>query len=93
MARARGPGRALRRGGGAGAATRRVEAFECRGHWLPTTPKHAILAVLSDLKGSLKGDIDIDVEVDVDIHRYVGSLKGSSKSVQVLLNGIAAACY
>ena len=32
----------------------------------------------------------IDVEVDVDIDRYVGCLKGVSKSVQLLSNGIEA---
>ena len=43
-------------------------------------------------KGSFKGDIDIDVEVevDVDIDRCFGCLRGSSKSVQVLLNGTEA---
>ena len=43
------------------------------------------------MKGDIDTDIDyIDVEVDVDIDRYFGSLKGLSKSVQVLLNGIEA---
>ena len=30
------------------------------------------------------------MEVDVDIDRFLGCLKGLSKSVQVLFNGIAA---
>ena len=58
----------------------------------PYCPEAAILAAKRDPKGSFKGeiDMDIDVEVDVDIDRYFGSLKGVSKSVQVLLNGIEA---
>ena len=32
----------------------------------------------------------MDVEVDVDKDRYSGCLKGGSKSVQVLFNGIEA---
>ena len=35
-------------------------------------------------------DVAVDVEVDVDIHRYFGCLKGVSKSVQLLLNGMEA---
>ena len=35
-------------------------------------------------------DVDVDVEVDVDMDRYFGCLKGVSKSVQVLFNGIEA---
>ena len=33
-------------------------------------------------------DVDVDVEADVDIASYLGCLKGVSKAVQVLLNGI-----
>ena len=56
----------------------------------------AILAVYRGCRcGSLKGDIDIDidvdVEVDVDLESYFDSLKGVTKSVQVLFNGIEAA--
>ena len=32
----------------------------------------------------------MDVEVEVDLDRYLGCLKGVSKSVQVLLNDIEA---
>ena len=46
------------------------------------------MAVSRDLKGSFKGDVQIEVEVDVDIDRYFGSLKGVSKSAQVLFDGI-----
>ena len=44
-------------------------------------------------KGELDIDIDVDVGLDVDIDlgcRYFGYLKGVSKAVQVLLNGIEA---
>ena len=48
-------------------------------------------AILGCLVGPpFQGDIDMDVEVDVDIDWYFGSLKGGSKSVQVLFNGIEA---
>ena len=44
------------------------------------------------LKGSFKGDVDIDedveVDVDIDIDRCFSCLKGGSRSVETLLNGI-----
>ena len=49
--------------------------------------------VQRDLKSSFKADIDInyaDAEADVDMDRYFGCLKGGSKSVQVLFDGIEA---
>ena len=35
-------------------------------------------------------DTDVDVQVDVDLDSYFGCLKGVSKSVRVLLNGMEA---
>ena len=44
------------------------------------------------LRGTFKGDIDIDVDIEVDVQiSLFFCLKGASKSVQVLLNGIEAA--
>ena len=48
-----------------------------------SSTRPAVLALKRDVKGSFKRDIDIDVNIDID--SYFGSLKGVSKSVQVVL--------